>query len=64
MAMISMTEAAKRLGIHRSTLWRQWRVMGLLFVRPAPHIRRWVIYSAEVDHYVRNLHGAGSGCQL
>ncbi|HEY2312273.1 MAG TPA: helix-turn-helix domain-containing protein [Streptosporangiaceae bacterium] len=48
---ISMTEAARIIGIDRSTLHREWRAMRLPFYRPTPAMRRWCIRESAVLDY-------------
>jgi hypothetical protein len=49
--VIGMAEAAGLLGVGRSTLWRDWRVMGLPFYRLTPAKRRWGVRRAAVIEF-------------
>jgi excisionase family DNA binding protein len=49
--IIGMAEAAKILGIGRSTLQRDWRSMGLPFYRPTPTMRLWCVRESAVLDY-------------
>jgi excisionase family DNA binding protein len=49
---LTMTEAAELLGVHRSTVWREWRAWGLPFWRPSPTTRRWCIRESAVSAYI------------
>jgi hypothetical protein len=51
--VIGMTDAAKIIGVDRSTLHRRWRAMGLPFYRPCPDMRKWAIRESAVRAYVR-----------
>ena len=49
--VIGMAEAARLLGMGRSTLHRQWRTMNLPFFRPWPGARRWAVREQAVLAY-------------
>jgi predicted DNA-binding transcriptional regulator AlpA len=51
--VISMARAAEILGMGRSTLHRDWRLMGLPFYRPHPTLRKWVVRESAVRAYMR-----------